>query len=63
MSVDIQKETTARERVYLVNWMCKIIAEKKTIIEQKAFMAKVHSVATYHQITLDELTLINQQAL
>ncbi|MDL2313593.1 hypothetical protein LJC36_01275 [Desulfovibrio sp. OttesenSCG-928-C14] len=49
------EETKARERDYLVRWMRGVIAEKPDISQQKAFMAKVDSVASHHGITLEEL--------
>lgn len=57
--VETPEEIKARERVYLVNWMRGVVAEKPTPAEQKAFMSKVHAVATQHGITLEELLALN----
>lgn len=51
----MKEDTSERERAYLVSWMRNVIAGKKTLTEKKAFMAKVNSVAIYHNITLEEL--------
>lgn len=49
------EETKAREREKLVRWMCGILREKPDMPSRKAFMAKVHSTAAHHGITLEEL--------
>ena len=49
------EEIKARERRYLVDWMRRVVHEKSTLQEQKAFLSKVHSVANHHGITLEEL--------
>jgi hypothetical protein len=55
MGDKMKEDTSERERAYLVSWMRNVIAGKKTLTEKKAFMAKVNSVAIYHNITLEEL--------
>lgn len=59
--IETPEEIAARERVYLVNWMCSVIATKPGANEQKAFMAKVQSVAKCHAITLEELLQRNAE--
>lgn len=49
------EEIKARERRYLVDWMRRVVREKNTVQEQKAFLNKVHSVASHHGISLEEL--------
>lgn len=59
--IESPEEIAARERVYLVNWMCSVIATKPNPNEQKAFMAKVQAVAKCHAITLEELLQRNKE--
>lgn len=51
----IEEDTRPRERAHIVKWMKEVIAEKPTIQERKAFLAKMHSICNYHNITLEEL--------
>lgn len=51
----LEEDTKPRERAYIVKWMKEVIAGKPTIQERKAFLAKMNSICTYHNITLEEL--------
>ena len=53
--VETPEEIRARERKYLIDWMRRVLSEKNTPQEKKAFLNKVHSVAGYHGITYEEL--------
>lgn len=58
MDVNAEAKTEAtrvRERDYIVKWMRGIIAGMTSISERRAFMAKLNTICTYHQISLDEL--------
>lgn len=55
VSKETPEEVKSRERLYIVNWMKKVIKEKKTLAEQNAFLNKVHSVVVYHKISHEEL--------
>ncbi|MDD2967038.1 MAG: hypothetical protein PHN64_06090 [Desulfovibrionaceae bacterium] len=53
--VETPEEIRARERAYLVRWMRSVVAHQPEVQGRKAFMNKVHSVASHHGITLEEL--------
>ncbi|TGE31113.1 hypothetical protein [Desulfosporosinus sp. Sb-LF] len=55
IEVETEEDTRARERDYIVKWMKGLTTEMESISEQKAFMAKLNAICTYHSITLEEL--------